>query len=190
ARAAAGKVTVEYEPLPAILSIEDAIAQGSFLAGPARLCCGDITAMESSALRFSGQLHMGGQEHFYLETQSAIAWHDETGGIALHSSTQHPAETQEIVARVLGIERNRVTVECLRMGGAFGGKEVQGAPYAAIAALGAWKTRRPVRVRLTRALDMALTGKRHPFLARYTAGFASDGALRGVRMALYSDGGW
>ena len=76
------------------------------------------------------------------------------------------------------------------MGGAFGGKEVQANPWAAIAALGAWKTKRPVRVRLTRALDMALTGKRHPFLARYRAGFTNDGRLEGVRMELYSDGGW
>ncbi|MGA2882723.1 MAG: molybdopterin cofactor-binding domain-containing protein [Bryobacteraceae bacterium] len=92
--------------------------------------------------------------------------------------------------RVLGIPRNQVTVECLRMGGAFGGKEVQANPWAAIAALGAWKTRRPVRVRLTRALDFALTGKRHPFLARYRAGFAKNGRLEGVRISLYSDGGW
>ena len=76
------------------------------------------------------------------------------------------------------------------MGGAFGGKEVQANPWAAIAALGAWKTRRPVRVRLTRALDFALTGKRHPFLARYAAGFTKDGRLQGVRISLYSDGGW
>ncbi|HTB19536.1 MAG TPA: molybdopterin cofactor-binding domain-containing protein, partial [Bryobacteraceae bacterium] len=103
---------------------------------------------------------------------------------------QHPTETQEVIARVLGIGRNKVTVECLRMGGAFGGKEVQANPWAAIAALGAWKTRRPVRVRLTRALDFALTGKRHPFLAHYTAGFTQDGRLEGVRIALYSDGGW
>src|SRR6204780_4459967 len=115
---------------------------------------------------------------------------DETGGVAAHSSTQHPTETQEVIARVLGIPRNRVTVECVRMGGAFGGKEVQANPYAAIAALGAWKTRRPVRVRLTRALDFALTGKRHPFLARYLAGFTAEGQLEGVRIALYSDGGW
>src|SRR5436189_1761095 len=81
-------------------------------------------------------------------------------------------------------------VECIRMGGAFGGKEVQANPYAAIAALGAWKTRRPVRVRLTRELDMALTGKRHPYLIRYSAGLAADGALEAVRIQLYSDGGW
>ena len=115
---------------------------------------------------------------------------DETGGVAVECSTQHPSETQEIVARVLGIARNQVTVECLRMGGAFGGKEVQANPWAAIAALGAWKTKRPVRVRLTRALDMALTGKRHPFLARYSAGFTSEGRIEGVRMEFYSDGGW
>src|SRR5262249_31933193 len=90
----------------------------------------------------------------------------------------------------LGVGRNQVIVECLRMGGAFGGKEVGGNAWAAIAALGAWKTKRPVRVRLTRALDMALTGKRHPFLARYNAGFTLDGKLQGVRISLYSDGGW
>jgi xanthine dehydrogenase large subunit len=106
------------------------------------------------------------------------------------SSTQHPSETQEVVARVLGLPSHSVTVQCLRMGGAFGGKEVQANPWAAIAALGAWKTKRPVRVRLPRALDMALTGKRHPFLARFSAGFEGDGRLRAVQVELYSDGGW
>jgi xanthine dehydrogenase large subunit len=190
AQRGAGKVLVDYEPLPAILTIEDAILAESFHSAPLRLACGDTSAIESSPLRFEGELQIGGQEHFYLETQCALAWMDETGGVAAHSSTQHPTETQEVIARVLGIPRNKVTVECLRMGGAFGGKEVQANPWAAIAALGAWKTRRPVRVRLTRALDFALTGKRHPFLARYAAGFSSDGRLEGVRISLYSDGGW
>jgi xanthine dehydrogenase large subunit len=190
AQRGAGRVMVKYEPLPAILTIEDAILAGSFHSPPLRLARGDASVIESSALRMDGELHIGGQEHFYLETQCAIAWLDETGGVAAHSSTQHPAETQEVIARVLGVPRNRVTVECLRMGGAFGGKEVQANPWAAIAALGAWKTRRPVRVRLTRALDFALTGKRHPFVARYVAGFKKDGRLEGVRIALYSDGGW
>jgi xanthine dehydrogenase large subunit len=110
--------------------------------------------------------------------------------MSLHASTQHPSETQEVVARVLGLPRHGVTVECLRMGGAFGGKEVQANAYAAIAALGAWKTRRPVSVRLTRQLDMALTGKRHPYLARYSAGFAADGRIEAVRLSFFSDGGW
>jgi len=190
AQQGASRVSVEDEPLPAILSIEDAILAGSFHSAPVRLARGNAPAIDFSPLRFEGELKIGGQEHFYLETQCAIAWLDETGGIAAHSSTQHPTETQEVIARVLGIPRNKVTVECLRMGGAFGGKEVQANPWAAIAALGAWKTRRPVRVRLTRALDFTLTGKRHPFLARYAAGFAKDGRLEGVRVALYSDGGW
>ncbi len=190
AQRGAARVLVEYQPLPAILTIEDAILAKSFHSPPLRLARGDASVIESSSLRFEGELQIGGQEHFYLETQCAIAWMDETGGVAAHSSTQHPTETQEVIARVLGIPRSHVTVECVRMGGAFGGKEVQANPWAAIAALGAWKTRRPVRVRLTRALDFALTGKRHPFLARYAAGFTEDGRLEGVRISLYSDGGW
>jgi len=190
ARRGAELVRVEYEPLAPILTIEQAIAAGSFLSGPMRMSRGDAAVIGASPLQFSSEIAIGGQEHFYLETQCAIAWTDETGGIAVESSTQHPSETQEVVARVLGFERNRVTVECLRMGGAFGGKEVQANAWAAIAALGARKTGRPVRVRLTRALDMALTGKRHPFLARYSAGFCGDGRIDGVRIALYSDGGW
>ena len=190
AQRGAARVAVQYEPLHAILTIEDAISAGSFHSAPLRIARGDVSVIDSSPLRFEGELEIGGQEHFYLETQCAIGWLDETGGVAAHSSTQHPAEAQEVIARVLGIPRNKVTVECLRMGGAFGGKEVQANPWAAIAALGAWKTRRPVRVRLTRALDFALTGKRHPFLARYVAGFTEDGRLEGVRISLYSDGGW
>lgn len=190
ARAGAAAVRVEYEPLPAMVAIRDAIAAESFLADPLRMTRGDASVIERSALRFSGELEIGGQEHFYLETQCAIASLDESGGIVVESSTQHPTETQDIIARVLGVDWNQVTVGCLRMGGAFGGKEVQANPFAAVAALGAWKTKRPVRVRLPRVLDMALTGKRHPFLARYEAGFREDGKLEGVRIALYSDGGW
>jgi xanthine dehydrogenase large subunit len=190
ARLGAARVRAEYEPLPAVLTIEDAIAANSFLTGPLRLTRGDASVMSASALRIAGELAIGGQEHFYLETQSAIAWVDESGAMSLHVSTQHPSETQEIVARVLGLARHDVTVECLRMGGAFGGKEVQANTWAAVAALGAWKTGRPVRVRLTRQLDIALTGKRHPYLARYEAGFSSEGRLEALRLWLYSDGGW
>ena len=190
AQRGAARVIAEYEALPAILTIDEAIAQEAYLAGPFRITRGDMDAMETCALRCTGELRIGGQEHFYLETQAALAWLDETGGVALHSSTQHPSETQEVVARVLGVPRHRVTVECLRMGGGFGGKETQASAWAAIAALGAWKTKRPVRVRLTRQLDMALTGKRHPYLARYEAGFAEDGTLQALRLSLWSDGGY
>lgn len=191
ARKGAAAVKVRYEPLPAVIRIEDAIAQQSFLSGPARMRRGDAAqAISESPFRVHGELHIGGQEHFYLETQCALASMDESGGVLVHCSTQHPTETQVIVARTLGIGEHRITVECLRMGGAFGGKEVQANGWAAIAALGAWKTGRPVRVRLPRALDMALTGKRHPFFARYTAGHDERGILRGFDVELYSDGGW
>ncbi|HEY7189206.1 MAG TPA: molybdopterin cofactor-binding domain-containing protein, partial [Vicinamibacterales bacterium] len=190
ARQGSERVKAAYTPLPAILSIEQAIEADSFLTAPLRIRNGDMSALDASALRLDGELSIGGQEHFYLETQAAIAWIDDTGGVAVQSSTQHPSETQEVVARVLGLATHQVTVECVRMGGAFGGKEVQANPWAAVAALGAWKTRRPVRVRLTRALDIALTGKRHPYLARYAAGFASDGTIEALRLELFSDGGW
>ena len=190
AQRGAARVIVEYEPLASILTIDEAIAAGSFLTEEHRIADGDLSALEKSTLHFSGELKVGGQEHFYLETQAAIAWIDEAGFIAIHSSTQHPSETQEVAARVLGVPRSHVTVECLRMGGAFGGKEVQANPFAAVAALGAWKTGRPVRVRLTRELDIAITGKRHPYLVRYSAGFDADGTLQGLRAQLYSDGGW
>ena len=190
ARRGAARVDAEYTPLPAILTIEEAIEAGSFLTDELRIVDGDTRELDTSPVRVKGTLRIGGQEHFYLETQAAIAWIDEAGCVAVHSSTQHPSETQDVIARVLGVPRNHVTVECLRMGGAFGGKEVQANPYAAIAALGTWKTRRPVRVRLTRELDMAITGKRHPYLARYRAGFKPDGRLTAVQIELYSDGGW
>lgn len=187
AQRGAALVAAVYEPLPAIVTIDEAIAAGSFHAGPHRVSRGVIAESE---LMFEGELRIGGQEHFYLETQAAIAWLDETGGVSIQSSTQHPSEAQEIVARVLKLPRNQITVECLRMGGAFGGKEVQSNPWVAVAALGAWKTGRPVRVRLTRQLDMALTGKRHPYLVRYRAGFALDGRIESLKAELYSDGGW
>ncbi len=191
ARRGAERVQAEYRSLPSILTIPEAIAAGAFHSAPMRIQRGDAqAAIQASPNRITGELSIGGQEHFYLETQSAIAWIDESGGISLHSSTQHPTETQAIVARVLGLPEHQVTVECLRMGGAFGGKETQANPYAAIAALGAWKTRRPVRVRLPRHLDMVLTGKRHPFLARFAAGYDNDGRLLGLEVKLYSDGGW
>ena len=191
AKRGAARVETGYKPLPHILSIADAIGAQSFHSGPHRIQRGNATeAIDAAPHRLSGELHIGGQEHFYLETQCAISRLDDSGGILVDSSTQHPSETQEVVARVLGIPRHLVTVQCLRMGGAFGGKEVQANPWAAIAALGTWKTQRPVRVRLPRWLDMALTGKRHPFFAKFRAGFEDDGRLRGIELQLYSDGGW
>lgn len=191
ARLGAAQVSARYEPLPAILSIEDAIAAGDFLTGELRLAQGDAkAALARAPRRLSGELHIGGQEHFYLETQAALAHVDEQDRLFVHSSTQHPSETQEIVARVLGVHKHDVTVQSLRMGGAFGGKEVQANTWAAVAALGARRTGRPVRVRLNRAQDTSMTGKRHPFLGRFEVGFDERGKLLALRMQLFADGGW
>jgi xanthine dehydrogenase large subunit len=191
ARLAAGLVGVDCEVLPAILSIEQAIAADSFLTAGDRLAKGDAAAaLRGSPHRIAGEFAIGGQEHFYLETNAALAYRDEDGGMLVHSSTQHPTETQEIVARVLAVPKHAVVVQCLRMGGAFGGKEVQANGWAAIAALAASRLKRPVRVRLTRRQDMVLTGKRHPFLARFEAGFDGTGRLRALAVQLFSDGGW
>lgn len=191
ARLGAAQVGVEYEPLPAILSIKEAIAQGSFQGATLHAKRGDVErGLRESARVLEGELELGGQEHFYLETHASLAVLDETDHLLVHASTQHPSETQEIVAQVLGLPRNQVTVQCVRMGGGFGGKEVQANPYAAVAALGAYLTRRPVRVRLNRLQDITLTGKRHPFYARWKVGFSEDGVLHALQMELYSDGGW
>lgn len=191
AERAAARVRVEHEPLPAILSIGEALAQRSFLTEPEQIARGDVEqALGAAEQRLEGELEIGGQEHFYLETQAALSWVDEADLTFVHSSTQHPSETQEIVARVLGVPRHSVVVQCLRMGGAFGGKEVQANAWAALAALASRKLGRPARVRLTRYQDMVLTGKRHPFLARFEAGFDRTGRVTALELELFSDGGW
>ena len=191
ARAGAARVKVAYEPLTAILSIQDAIAQESFHGAEQRLSRGDVdAALQNAENRFSGELSVGGQDHFYLETHVSWAVPDPDGTVHITSSTQHPSETQGVVANVLGVPAHQVTVTCLRMGGGFGGKESQAAPYAALAALGARVTGRPVRVRLRREHDMVLSGKRHPFWGRYEVGFSDEGLLEGVKLELYSDGGF
>jgi xanthine dehydrogenase large subunit len=191
ARVGAQHVRVAYEVLPAILSIQQALDENSFLTEPEWMRRGNAaSALESAPHQLSGELFLNGQEHFYLESQAALAWVDENQSVLVHSSTQHPSETQEIVARVLGLPRHMVVVQCLRMGGAFGGKEVQANGWAAIAALATVKLKRPVRVRLTRFQDMVMTGKRHPFLARFRAGADDAGKLVGLQVELFSDGGF
>ena len=191
ARLGAAAVLVEYEGLEPILSIEAALEQDSFNGQGQVIRRGDPQLALSQAEQvLDGELFIGGQDHFYLETQATWALPDTEGNLQLYCSTQHPSETQAVVAKVLGVPRNRVVVTCLRMGGGFGGKESQANPWAAVAALAAHKTGSPVRVRLNRAQDMTLTGKRHPFLGRYRVGFDDSGKLQGLEVALYSDGGW
>jgi xanthine dehydrogenase large subunit len=191
ARLGAEAVEVEYDELPSLVSIADAIAAGSFQGGQPQLARGDVEAgLEQSAHVFSGEITFSGQEHFYLETHCALAQVDEAGQVFVQSSTQHPSETQEIVAHVLGRHSHEVTVQCLRMGGGFGGKEMQPHGFAAIAALGSVLTGRPVRLRLNRAQDLTMSGKRHGFHAGWRAGFDEDGLLQALDATLTSDGGW
>src|SRR5690606_12370328 len=148
ARAAAAHVVVEYEPLPAILEIESACRAEAFHLPPARIVRGDAdAALAVAAVVLKGELHVGGQEHFYLETQASWASVDSEGVVQVTSSTQHPSETQVIVAHVLGLPVSQVVCRSLRMGGGFGGKETQANPYAAVAALAAWRTGKPVRIK-------------------------------------------
>ncbi|MFL5783977.1 MAG: molybdopterin cofactor-binding domain-containing protein, partial [Bacteriovoracaceae bacterium] len=129
------------------------------------------------------------QEHFYMESQAAVAYPLEGGQIEVHSSSQHPSETQRVVAEALGLPLHHVVCIVKRMGGGFGGKESQAAPIAAYAALVAHKTKRPARLILTKDDDMKITGKRHPFEADYKVSFDDSGKITGIRVYLMSDGG-
>ncbi|HVW21919.1 MAG TPA: xanthine dehydrogenase molybdopterin binding subunit [Opitutaceae bacterium] len=190
-RAAAALVEVEYEPLPALVGIAAARAAGSYHTEPHAIRRGDCAAALAAApLRFAGEFEFGGQEHFYLETQAAWAEPAENGCVLVCSSTQHPSEIQAMVSEVLGIGRNKVVTQAPRMGGGFGGKETQGNAFAALAALAAVRTGRPVRLQLDRDLDMALTGKRHPFWSRFSVGHDREGRLLAAEVELVSDGGW
>ena len=191
ARQGADAVEVEYEVLPAVLTIQEAIAADSFQGAQPTLRRGDVSVgFEQATHIFEGEFEFGGQEHFYLETNAALAHIDESGQMFVQCSTQHPTETQDIVAHVLGLSASQVTVQCLRMGGGFGGKEMQPHGFAAIAALGASLTGRPVRLRLNRTQDLTMTGKRHPFHASWKVGFDDNGRLTALQATLSSDGGW
>src|SRR6202012_4940384 len=124
------------------------------------------------------------------EYYAALALVDSSGQVFVQSSTQHPSETQDIVAHVLGVPAHQVTVQCLRMGGGFGGKEFQPHGLAAVAALGATLTGHPVSLRLNRTQDITMTGKRPPFFATWEAGFDVGKRLCALRATLTSNGGW
>jgi xanthine dehydrogenase large subunit len=190
ALAGAAAITPRIDALPAVLTVEDGLARGDFLLPPMVMRRGDAAAALAVApRRLQGEFRCGGQEHFYLEGQIALAIPGEDGEQTVISSTQHPTEVQHIVARVLGCDYNRVTVECRRMGGGFGGKESNASWIAAAAALGARATGRPVKLRLPRKADIAATGKRHPFLFRFDAGFSEEGRIVALDATLAANGG-
>ncbi len=191
ARLGAERVKVEYDELPSLITVHDAIEAQSFMGTPRTVERGDATAaLATSTHVFEGVTEFAGQEHFYLETHASFAVRDSEGQYFIQCSTQHPTETQDLVSHVLGIHANEVAVQCLRMGGGFGGKEMQPHGFAAVAALGAKLTGRPVRVRLNRTQDLTMTGKRHPFHISWKVGLDENGMLQALDAVLTADGGW
>lgn len=190
-RLGAAAVEVELDEQPSVITLQEAIATNSFHGARPLMLTGDVDAgFDDSAHVFTGEFQFSDQEHFYLETHAALAHVDEGGQMFVQSSTQHPSETQDIVAHVLGLHSHEVTVQCLRMGGGFGGKEMQPHGFAAVAALGARLTGRPVRVRLNRTQDLTMSGKRHGFHAKWKIGFDAEGRIQALDATLTADGGW
>jgi xanthine dehydrogenase large subunit len=191
ARRAARQAQVTYEELPAILTPQAARAAQSYVLPPMRLQRGDAeTAFARAPHKVQGELHVGGQEQFYLEGQIAYAIPKEDNGMQVLCSTQHPSEMQHVVAHALGLHSHHVTVECRRMGGGFGGKESQSALWAAAAAIAAAKLKRPVKLRADRDDDMLVTGKRHCFHYLYEVAYDDDGRIVAARVDMVSRAGY
>jgi xanthine dehydrogenase large subunit len=183
-------VRMHVEPLPPVFTIDDAIAKSQFIGAKRIIARGDPDAAMATAEHvLEGSFEIGGQEHFYLESQAARAIPGEDGAVVIESSTQHPTETQSLVAEILGVPFNHITVSCKRMGGGFGGKETQAAQPAAMAALIASKTNRPTRIIYNKDDDMRFTGKRHPFKSWYKVGFDSTGRIAALCIDHHSNGG-
>ncbi|MES2529085.1 MAG: molybdopterin cofactor-binding domain-containing protein [Bdellovibrionota bacterium] len=184
-------VKLEVKEKPGIFTITEARkAESILMKATAPFIQGDVeAAFKKSKHVLEGHFTCGGQEHFYMESQAAVAYPLEGGQIEVHSSSQHPSETQRVVAEALGLPLHHVVCVVKRMGGGFGGKESQGAPIAAYAALVAHKLKRPARIILTKDDDMKITGKRHPFEAEYKVSFDETGKISGLKVLLMSDGG-
>ena len=196
AQAAARAVKVQYEELPAILTIEDAIKANSFLKHGKELRKGatpeEMDSIFAQCHRvFQGTSKIGGQEHFYLETNAALVIpHSEDGSMEVWSSTQNTMETQEFVSQVTGVPSNRVNARVKRMGGAFGGKESRSVQLACLLAVAAKKERRPMRCMLNRDEDMMTTGQRHPIQARWKVGVTEDGIIQALQADVYNNAGY
>jgi len=191
ARRAARKVVADIEPLPAILTLAEALQAGSQVAPPVTVVRGDAEAALARAPHtLEGRFEVGGQEHFYLEGQIAYALPLEQKQWWVYSSTQHPGEVQHWVAHALGLDVNRVRIECRRMGGGFGGKETQAGHLAVWAAVAARKFARPVKLRFDRDEDFMITGKRHPFAYAYRVGYDDTGRLCGLQLQLAANCGF
>jgi xanthine dehydrogenase large subunit len=190
ARLAASSIEAQFERLPPVFDPREAAAAGAFIVPSRTLECGDVEeAWASCATVVEGRVESGGQEHLYLETQGAMAVPLEGGRIRLFSATQAPTAVQRIAARVLDVPMNAFEVEVTRLGGAFGGKEDQATPWAVIAALGASRLQRPVKIVLSRHEDNLMTGKRHPYSSDFRLGLAKDGRILAYEVTYFQNAG-
>lgn len=188
---AAQEAIVEYEELPAILDIKEALLKQHFVCDSHWQQRGDSEeALANAPHQIHGEIHIGGQEHFYLEPHASFAVPAEDGGMTIYASSQNPTDIQKQVAKVLDTPMSNVVVDTRRIGGGFGGKETQAAGPACMAAVVARLTGRPAKIRLYRYEDMLMTGKRHPFYNRYTVGFDDSGIIRGIEIILASNCGY
>ncbi|KAI9820709.1 MAG: hypothetical protein M1827_005078 [Pycnora praestabilis] len=192
AEAGARAVKVDYEDLPSIFTIEEAIEKSSYFDHYRYINKGNVEeAFTKADHLFSGVSRMGGQEHFYLETNACVVVpKPEDGEIEIYSSTQNCAETQAYVAQVTGVDANKVVAKVKRLGGGFGGKETRSVQIAGICATAARKTGRPVRCMLNRDEDMLTSGQRHPFLARWKIAVNKDGKIQALDADVFNNGGW
>uniref|UniRef100_A0A8C0FWE2 Xanthine dehydrogenase n=1 Tax=Bubo bubo TaxID=30461 RepID=A0A8C0FWE2_BUBBB len=190
-RRAAKVVKIKYEELKPIVTIQEAIEKQSFLKSIKRINKGDVKkGFEESDHILEGEMYLGGQEHFYLETHCTLAVpKGEDGEMELFVSTQNPMKTQEFAANALGVPSNRIVVRVKRMGGGFGGKETRNTILTTAVAVAAFKTGRPVRCMLDRDEDMLISGGRHPFLGRYKVGFMKNGKVKSLEVSYYGNGG-
>jgi xanthine dehydrogenase large subunit len=190
ARRAAALVRVESEELEPIVDPRVAAAKGQFILPPRTMKAGNVEAAYGQCAHIiEGRVESGGQEHVYLETQGAIAWPSENGGVRIISSTQWPAGVQKASARILGVPMNQVEVETPRIGGGFGGKEDQATAWGCIVALGARVTGKPVKIYLNRHDDLTYTGKRHPYSSDFKIGVDKDGRILAFEADYYQNSG-
>lgn len=190
AREAVKKIKIEYSLRNPVLTIKKALKKEEFILDPQIMEMGNANlAIQKAKHKIAGEFLSGAQDHFYLETQVALAVPKEDG-VLIYSSTQNPTEIQKLAAEVLDIKMGSVVVETRRMGGGFGGKETQAAQSACTAALLAYRNKRPVKVRLSRYDDMVTTGKRHNFYNNYIVAFNNDGLIDGIKINLAAQCGY
>ena len=187
ARKAVLKAKISYKTLKPIITIQNALKKKSFVLKEKIIKKGEaLKAIENSVNRLKGNFTTGSQEHFALEGQTAFVIPEEDNDFKVFSSTQHPSETQQIIAKMLKQKSNTITVETRRIGGGFGGKETQSFIFAAICTLLAKKTKHPVKLRMDRDDDIIITGKRHDFYSEYEVGFDELGVIKGLKLKLAS----